>query len=131
MKWASLETLKNFSLHTNPCAEDMLWITNTIKFSLFFNSLWTILGDYDPSELMVEYSFFFQTNWPRNQAHSLYFAFILINLLVTTSANLFFVGWSVISCSAWSSRTCNKFCSPVRNSFHNQAFLEIFPGLQF
>lgn len=75
--------------------------------------------------------FFFQTNWPRNQAHSLYFAFILINLLVTTSANLFFVGWSVISCSAWSSRTCNKFCSPVRNSFHNQAFLEIFPGLQF
>lgn len=36
--------------------------------------------------------FFFQTNWPRNQAHSLYFAFILINLLVTTSANLFFVG---------------------------------------
>ena len=47
-------------------------------------------------------------------------AWIRINSAFTTPAKPFTPGWFVIKWRGWSSRTCDKFCIPVRNSFWGQ-----------
>ena len=55
-------------------------------------------------------------------------AWIWINFLFITPANLFMLSRFVIKCT-WSFATCDKLCSPCWNSFRGQALPETFQAI--